>query len=101
MDFHQQERGRRNNWERHMPYKHSFRLKIFALLFASLLPIAAIGPLSANRASANRAPENQAPDRTWITDVTIISPEKLDHIEKGSVLIEHDRLARVERKKGA
>src|ERR1700737_1196364 len=83
-----------------MPYKHSFRLKIFALLFASLLPIAAIGPLSANRASANRAPENQAPDRTWITDVTIISPEKLDHIEKGSVLIENDRIARGEPKKG-
>jgi len=32
---------------------------------------------------------NQGPDRTWITDVRIISPEKLDHIENGSVLIEN------------
>jgi imidazolonepropionase-like amidohydrolase len=40
---------------------------------------------------------NQAPDRTWITDVTIISPEKLDHIEKGSVLIENGHIVRVER----
>jgi circadian clock protein KaiB len=44
---------------------------------------------------------NQAPDRTWITDVRIISPEKLDHIEKGSVLIENGRIVRVERKTGA
>ena len=44
-------------------------------------------------ASAAQAASN----RTWITDVTIISPEKLDHIEKGSVLIEDGRIARVER----
>jgi hypothetical protein len=31
--------------------------------------------------------QDQAPDGTWITEVRIISPEKLDHIEKGSVLI--------------
>jgi imidazolonepropionase-like amidohydrolase len=43
----------------------------------------------------------QAPARTWITDVTIISPEQLDRIERGSVLIENDRIVRVERKKGA
>src|SRR5262249_22814264 len=43
---------------------------------------------------------NQVPDRIWITDVHIISPEKLDHIEKGSVLIENGRIVRVERKKG-
>jgi imidazolonepropionase-like amidohydrolase len=67
-----------------------FRMKIFAIIFASLLPVAAI---------AQPAP-NQAPDRTWITDVTIISPEKLDHIEEGSVLIENGRIVRVERKKG-
>ncbi len=35
--------------------------------------------------------------QTWITDVTIISPERLDHIEKGSVLIENGRIAKVER----
>jgi hypothetical protein len=51
-----------------------FRMKIFAIIFASLLSVAAI---------AQPGP-NQAPDRTWITDVTIISPEKLDHIDKGA-----------------
>jgi imidazolonepropionase-like amidohydrolase len=43
----------------------------------------------------------QSSSQTWITDVTIISPENLDHIEKGSVLIENDRIVSVERKKGA
>lgn len=37
------------------------------------------------------------PDRIWITDVTIISPENLDHIERGSVLIEGGRITRVDR----
>jgi cytosine/adenosine deaminase-related metal-dependent hydrolase len=68
-----------------------FRMKIFAIIFASLLPVAAI---------AQPAP-HQAPDRTWITNVTIISPEKIDHIETGSVLIENGRILRVERRKGA
>ena len=69
-----------------------FRMKIlFAIIFASFLPVAAI---------AQPAP-NQKADRTWITDVTIISPEKLDHIEKGSVLIENGHIVRVERGKGA
>jgi imidazolonepropionase-like amidohydrolase len=44
---------------------------------------------------------NQAASRTWITGVTIVSPEKLDHIEIGSVLIENGRIVRVERRKGA
>src|SRR5690242_3347541 len=39
----------------------------------------------------------QEPNRTWITDVTIISPENLDHIGTGSVLIENGRIARVDR----
>jgi imidazolonepropionase-like amidohydrolase len=43
----------------------------------------------------------QAAGRTWITDVTIVSPENLDHIEKGSVLIEDGRIVSVERKKWA
>jgi hypothetical protein len=68
-----------------------FRVRIFPFLFASFLPVAAI---------AQPFP-NQAPDRTWITDVRIISPEKLDHIEKGSVLIENGRIDSVERVKGA
>jgi len=71
-----------------MADKWIFRMKIFPFLFASLLPVAAITQPS----------PNQTPDRTWITDVRIISPEKLDHIEKGSVLIENGRIVRVERK---
>jgi imidazolonepropionase-like amidohydrolase len=39
----------------------------------------------------------QAANPTWITDVTIISPENLDHIGTGSVLIENGRIARVDR----
>jgi imidazolonepropionase-like amidohydrolase len=39
----------------------------------------------------------QNPSKTWITDVTIISPERLDHIGKGSVLIEGERIVRIER----
>jgi imidazolonepropionase-like amidohydrolase len=66
-------------------------MKIFAILFTSLLSIVGLA------ASAS----SQAADRTWITDVTIISPEKLDHVERGSVLIENGRIARVERKKKA
>jgi hypothetical protein len=38
--------------------------------------------------------------RIWITDVTIISPENLDHIAEGNVLIEDGRIASVERRKG-
>lgn len=39
----------------------------------------------------------QAANPTWITGVTIISPENLNHIGTGSVLIENGRIARVER----
>jgi imidazolonepropionase-like amidohydrolase len=39
----------------------------------------------------------QAPSRTWITDVTIVSPERLDRAERGNVLIEGERIARVDR----
>ena len=39
----------------------------------------------------------QAPARTWITDVTIVSPERLDHADRGSVLIEAGRITRVDR----
>jgi imidazolonepropionase-like amidohydrolase len=74
-----------------MADKWIFRMKIFSFLFASLLPVAALAQPS----------PNQEPDRTWITDVRIISPEKLDHIEEGSVLIENGRIVRVERIKGA
>jgi imidazolonepropionase-like amidohydrolase len=48
--------------------------------------------------TANPA-SGQATSRTWITDVTIVSPEKLDQVQTGSVLIEDGRIARVERNK--
>jgi imidazolonepropionase-like amidohydrolase len=44
---------------------------------------------------------NQSANQVWITDVIIVSPESLDHIVKGSVLIENGRIARVERSKKA
>ena len=65
------------------------RTKILCLILASLLP---------TLSTAQSGP-NQAPNRTWITDVSIISPEKLNHIEKGSVLIEDGRIVSVERRK--
>ena len=39
-----------------------------------------------------------ARSRIWITDVTIVSPESLAHVARGSVLIENGRIARVERR---
>ena len=66
-------------------------VRSLAIVFASLLPVVA---------NAQTTP-NRAPERTWITDVYIISPEKLDRIEKGSVLIENGRIVRVERNKAA
>lgn len=39
----------------------------------------------------------QDANRTWITDVTIISPENLDNISTGSVLVEDGRIVRVDR----
>jgi imidazolonepropionase-like amidohydrolase len=69
----------------------SVTMKMLAIALASLLPVAAVAQTAAS----------QVPDRTWITDVNLVSPEKLDHVEKGSVLIEGGRIARVERGSGA
>lgn len=44
---------------------------------------------------------NSKPERIWITGVFIVSPENLDHIEKGSVLIEDGRITKVERSSSA
>jgi imidazolonepropionase-like amidohydrolase len=63
----------------------------FAMAITLLCPVAAVCAPSSE----------QAAELTWITDVTIISPESLDHIEKGSMLIEGDRIIRVERRKTA
>src|SRR4051812_4335011 len=43
--------------------------------------------------------QGQPATRTWISNVTIISPDSLDHIGTGSVLIENGRIVRVERRK--
>ena len=64
-------------------------MKLFAVVFMLLSSVAAF----AGSAS------NQAASRIWITDVTIISPENLDHIGEGNVLIEDGRIVSVERKK--
>jgi hypothetical protein len=66
-------------------------MRALAIVFASLLTVAA----------AAQSGQTRTPLRTWIADVTLISPEKLDHIEQGSVLIEDGRIVRVERRKGA
>ena len=66
-------------------------MKIFSTTFAVFLSLVAVAYSAWNPAAG----------RTWITDVTIVSPEKLDHIERGSVLIENDRIVSVERKEGA
>jgi hypothetical protein len=38
-----------------------------------------------------------AGQQTWITNVKLVSPEKLDRVETGSVLLENERIVRVER----
>ena len=42
-----------------------------------------------------------AGQQTWITNVNLVSPEKLDRVDRGSVLIEDSRIVRVERDAGA
>lgn len=64
------------------------------LFIAVLGVILSIVTLAASAASQQRA------RRIWITDVTIISPENLDHIAVGNVLIENGRIVSVERGKG-
>lgn len=60
-----------------------------AALFCSIVALAASPPSS------------QSASRIWITDVTIISPENLEKIAVGSVLIDDGRIVRVERTKHA
>jgi len=51
-------------------------------------------------AFAGSALSLEGANRIWISDITIISPENLDHLVVGSVLIEGDRIVSVERKVG-
>jgi cytosine/adenosine deaminase-related metal-dependent hydrolase len=57
-----------------------------------LLLTALVSPYSQSKSEANRQ---------WITDVYIVSPENLDRIEKGNVLIENGRITRIERNRNA
>jgi len=66
-------------------------MKIPAILFTLLVSALAF---------ADSVPDESA-NRIWIADVIIISPENLDHIAKGSVLIENGRIVRVERNQKA
>jgi imidazolonepropionase-like amidohydrolase len=63
-------------------------MKVLRPVLALLLSVAAFARPAANE------PE---PSRIWITDVTIVSPENLADLARGSVLIENERIARVER----
>jgi imidazolonepropionase-like amidohydrolase len=65
-------------------------MKLFAVAFMLLSSVGAFAGSAANH----------GPSRIWITDVTIISPENLDRIEEGNVLIERGRIISVERRKG-
>jgi len=62
--------------------------QLFAAVFVTVFPVVAVADSASDRT-------------TWITDVTIISPENLGHIGKGSVLIENGRIVRIERNEGA
>jgi len=50
--------------------------------------------------AADSRPAHDA-SRIWISDVVIVSPENLDHLDRGSVLIENGRIAKVERNQRA
>jgi imidazolonepropionase-like amidohydrolase len=65
-------------------------MKRLATVFILLISVLAF-------ASSGSRPEG---NRIWITNATIVAPENLEHIEKGSVLIENGRISRVERTKG-
>lgn len=60
-----------------------------------------LGPLLSVLAFAGPPSNEPVPRRIWITDVTILSPENLGHLDRGSVLIENERIVRVERKASA
>src|SRR5271170_1629345 len=62
-------------------------MKMVAFLAVSIFLIATAG--------------GQSTGGTWITNVTIVSPEALNHVAKGSVLIEGERIIRVDRKPNA
>jgi imidazolonepropionase-like amidohydrolase len=62
-------------------------MKTFAAALALLISVLAFADSKSNQ--------------VWITDVILVSPESLDHIGKGSVLIENGRIVKVERNQRA
>jgi hypothetical protein len=64
-------------------------MKLCIFLLALLLAVAAF---------AGAASDDPIPHRIWITDITLVSPGNLAHLDKGSVLIEGERIVRTERK---
>ena len=60
-------------------------------------PLTAAWILLASTLAGAELAWTQNTNRIWITDVTIMSPENLAHIERGSVLIENGRIAKVYR----
>jgi imidazolonepropionase-like amidohydrolase len=63
-------------------------MKLVVVLFVSFFPVVAVAGQSSDPVA----------NRTWITDVMIVSPERLDHVGLGSVLIEDGRIVKVERR---
>jgi hypothetical protein len=47
--------------------------------------------------SSAQSQSEPAPSETWIAEVTIISPESLDHISQGTVILENGRILRIDR----
>ena len=62
-------------------------MRVFSFVLVLLFAVAAF---------AGPASNDSVPRRIWITDVTIVSPENLAHLDRGSVLIEVDWSARWE-----
>ncbi len=75
-------------------------MKRFAILFVMLFVAAGLAGQTSKQAVNGTAANRTTANQTWIADVTIVSPENLDHVGKGSVLIEDDRIVRVERRQG-
>ena len=67
-------------------------MKSFTMVLALLLSFVAF---------ADPTSKEPAPRRIWITNVTIVSPENLADLARGSVLIENERIVRVEKKASA
>ena len=56
-----------------------------------------LAPLLALTSFAQSPATPSSPAQTWITDVTIVSAENLDHVPVGTVIIESGRILRIER----